>query len=102
MGLSDKTAQFLKKHKLDLEKRPADRGDAIHFAVLQNQNIIVDDLLSLYPKDCVNAKDRKGDRRGRLPLHNAAELGYSNIVTSLLAKGADPNARTARQWTASF
>ncbi len=55
--------------------------------------------MSLYPEECLNAKDRKGVKKGRLPLHNAAELGLSGVVAALLEKGADPNARTVRLWT---
>lgn len=99
MNPSNKTAQFLRKHNLDPESRQADRGDAIHLAIFDKSPSIILELLSLYPEDCLNAKDRKGVKKGRLPIHNAAELGLSAVVATLLEKGADPNARTVRLWT---
>ncbi len=36
------------------------------------------------------------DRAGMTPLHTAAQIGDVDLVTTLLAKGADPNARTPK------
>lgn len=56
-------------------------------------------LLTLYPKDCLEARSRKGPKRWRTPLHNACELGRTAIVKSLLDKGADVNVRSVHQLT---
>ncbi|KAJ6438339.1 hypothetical protein O9K51_08931 [Purpureocillium lavendulum] len=100
MKASDATLRFLREHKLDPETTKEDRGAAIHLAVFKNRPVVVTDLLSLYPEDCVNAKDKHGPKRGRTPLHNAAQKGLRPIVLKLLEKGADVNARTGKRWTA--
>ncbi|KAH7143369.1 ankyrin repeat-containing domain protein [Fusarium sp. MPI-SDFR-AT-0072] len=100
MKPSEKTARFLRDHKLNPEAKQVDRSDAIHLAVLDKRFQIVDELLTLYPKDCLNAKSRIGPKKGRTPLHNAAHLGCTIIVKSLLAKGAGVDARSWNKYTA--
>jgi ankyrin repeat protein len=92
-------AQYMHTHKFDPEKRPEDRGDAIHSAVLNNRADIAAELLTLYPKDCLEARSRKSPKKWRTPLHNACELGRTAIVKTLLDKGADVNARSFHQLT---
>ncbi|KAJ4267328.1 hypothetical protein NW762_003432 [Fusarium torreyae] len=92
-------AQYLRRHHFDPEKRPEDRGDAIHTAILDKRVQIVDELLALYPKDCLEARTRKTPK-WRTPLHNASELRRTHVVKSLLDKGADVNARSFHKLTA--
>ncbi|KAF4451363.1 ankyrin repeat domain-containing protein [Fusarium austroafricanum] len=87
-------AKYMRSHKFDPEKRPADRVDAIHSAILDKRVQIADELLRLYPEDCLEGRSRKGPKRWRTPLHNACELGRAHMVKSLLDKGADVNARS--------
>ena len=42
------------------------------------------------------AEVRETDRSGNSPLHMAAQVGDLELVTKLLGKGADPNARTPK------
>lgn len=76
------------------------RGAAIHIAVWEGNLAIVKELLALYRQSCVNAKDKLGKKRGRTPLHNAAQLGHNSIVIALLDNGADIDARTVYKYTA--
>ncbi|KAM0244372.1 hypothetical protein ACHAP5_006279 [Fusarium lateritium] len=92
-------AQYMRTHKYDPEKRPEDRGDAIHSAILDKRVYIAIELLTLYPKDCLEARSRKGPKKWRTPLHNACELGRTTIVKSLLDSGADVNARSVHKLT---
>lgn len=92
-------AQYMRTHKFDPETRPEDRGDAIHSAILDKRVHIAIELLTLYPKDCLEARSRKGSKKWRTPLHSACELGRTEIVKSLLDKGADVNARSFHQLT---
>ena len=95
-GLSD----FACGHGLNPKEQVEDRGRAIHLAILEGNTSIVDELLRLYQKDCIEAKDFKGRRRTRTPLHNAAQLGLRDVVAKLLQRGANIEARTKSQWTA--
>ena len=100
MTVSYMTLRFLRDHKLDPEVNFRDRGVAIHEAIFAKRADVVEDLLDLYPKDCINARDQKGFKRGRTPLHNAAQIGHRQILLKLLEKGAEVDARTKKKWTA--
>lgn len=99
MKVPEKTARFLRENKLDPESKKEDRNAAIHQAVTGANFQIVDDLLELWP-DCVDAPDLTGRKKGRTPLHNAAQWGRLMIARSLLRKNADINARTGFKYTA--
>lgn len=84
----------MRKHNLDPESRQADRGNTIHLAIFNKNATIIFELLRLYPKDYLNIKDRKGAKKGYLPIHNAIELGLLSVIATLLKKGANLNLRT--------
>ena len=63
-------------------------GDALMVAVMGSKDDAVKVLLDSGANVAVK------DRQGNTPLHIAAELGDVDNVKMLLAKGADPNAKT--------
>lgn len=93
-------SEFLRGNDLQPEEKADDRGAAIHLAIIKGSSNHVKELLDLYPKECVKAGDQRGRRKGRQPIHNAAQLGMRNSVLDLLDAGADVNVRTRGGWTA--
>jgi ankyrin len=100
MEASTSLREFLQQNGLRPEEKWEDRGAAIHMAVSSKLPSHASELLNMYPQDCVNAKDERGLMRGRVPLHNAAQLGLADVVLKLLDLEADINARTWTGWTA--
>lgn len=93
-------SEFLRGNGLQPEAKSDDRGAAIHLAIIKGSSNHVKELLDLYPKDCFEAQDLRGRRKGRRPIHNAAQLGMRSSVLDILDAGADVNVRTRAGWTA--
>ncbi len=100
MKPSDTTVRFLREQQLDPEANPAHRAAAIHQAVAAKRLGVVEDLLNLYPKECLDARSPRGGKGGRTPIHNAAQMGLRQITLKLIQKGAKVDARTKKNWTA--
>lgn len=98
MQPSKELSDFLWDNSLKPDDTKEDRGAAIHLAISQKSSNLAKELLKLYPEDCISVKDYRGRKKGRLPLHNAAQLGMRSLVVELLDKGADINAITATRW----
>ncbi|KZZ91025.1 Peptidase S8/S53, subtilisin/kexin/sedolisin [Moelleriella libera RCEF 2490] len=93
-------SEFLRLNSLRPDSNQKHRGAAIHLAVKEGKTQHVEELLRHFRSDCIDAKDQRGERRGRTPIHNAASQGLNEIILSLLKHGANVHARTTYGWTA--